>query len=95
MCYLRFAVVLTTVWCELMADPKLLVLNRRVISRDHKLIAIVVLFLGGFVGRALIDQIGAAGTLGVGTGIRVLISIWWLFVPGKEVGEKTSKPSRG
>ncbi|PCH45007.1 hypothetical protein WOLCODRAFT_27195 [Wolfiporia cocos MD-104 SS10] len=85
-------VVLTTVWCELMADPKLFKLNRYIISRDHKIIAIFVLFLGGFVGRALIDQIGAAGTLGVGTGIRVIIAMWWLFVPGKANAQKTKKP---
>ncbi|KAJ2968729.1 hypothetical protein NUW54_g13129 [Trametes sanguinea] len=80
-------VVLTTVWCELMADPKLLNFRQRVISRDHKLIAIFALFLGGFVGRAIIDAKGAAATLGVGTGMRVVIAIWWLFVPGK--GGKT------
>jgi len=85
-------VVLTTVWCELMADPKLFQFNRFVISRDHKVIAILCLFLGGFIGRALIDQIGAAGTLGVGTGIRFIIAIWWLFVPGKVNGKKTKKP---
>ncbi|OBZ77952.1 hypothetical protein A0H81_02078 [Grifola frondosa] len=62
-------IVLTTVWCELMADPKLFNFKQRIISRDHKLIAIFALFFGGFVGRALIDKIGAAGTLGVGTGL--------------------------
>jgi len=35
------------------------------------------------LGRALLDQIGSAGTLGVGTGLRFIVSIWWLFVPGK------------
>lgn len=78
-----YAVVLTTVWCELMADPKLFKLNRRVISRDHKIVGIAALFVGGFASRAILQKIGAAGTLGVGTGIRLLISIWWLFVPGK------------
>ncbi|KAM5534719.1 hypothetical protein V8D89_011583 [Ganoderma adspersum] len=77
-------VVLTTVWCELMADPKLFTFNKIVISRDHKVIAIVTLFLGGFVGRAIIDAAGAAAALGVGTGLRLLIAFWWLFVPGKQ-----------
>ncbi|THH23279.1 hypothetical protein EUX98_g7897 [Antrodiella citrinella] len=76
-------IVLTTVWCELMADPKLFQLRLGVISRNHKLIAIFSLFTGGFVGRALIDSIGSAGTLGVGTGMRLLIAFWWLFVPAK------------
>ena len=84
-------VVLTTVWCELMADPRLFQLNRWIISRDHKVIAIFSLFLGGFVGRALIDQIGAAGTLGVGCGIRTLIAIWWLFVPSKDAAAGNKK----
>ncbi|TBU37797.1 hypothetical protein BD309DRAFT_931787 [Dichomitus squalens] len=84
-------VVLTTVWCELMADPNLFQLNRFVITRDHKFIAIIALFLGGFVGRAIIDAAGAATTLGVGTGLRVLIAIWWIFVPGKQPkGSKNS-----
>ncbi|KAH9933868.1 uncharacterized protein B0H18DRAFT_1082947 [Fomitopsis serialis] len=85
-------VVLTTVWCELMADPKLFKFNR-IISRDHKVIAIFALFFGGFVGRALIDQIGAAGTLGVGCGIRTIIAVWWLFVPGKEGAQGNKKPA--
>ncbi|KAH9918728.1 uncharacterized protein BXZ73DRAFT_52769 [Epithele typhae] len=78
-------IVLTTVWCELMADPKLFDFRRKIISRDHKIIAILALFLGGFTGRAIIDVVGAASTLGVGTGMRTLIAIWWLFVPSKPV----------
>lgn len=77
-------VVLTTTWCELMADPKLFDIRRIVISRDHKILAIVSLFLGGFIGRVLIDIVGSAGTLGIGAGIRLLISIWWVFVPEKK-----------
>jgi len=76
-------IVLTTVWCELMADPKLFQLRHWVITRDHKIIAAFFLFLGGFVGRAILDQIGAAGALGVGTGFRLLIAFSWFFVPGK------------
>ena len=83
--------MLTTVWCELMADPKLFQFHRFIISRDHNCIAIIALFLGGFIGRAIIDAAGAAATLGVGTGLRTLIAIWWLFVPGKPPkGSKTS-----
>lgn len=77
--------MLTTVWCELMADPKLF---RRglVITRDHKFIAVFSLFLGGFVGRAVLDQVGSKGAFGVGCGIRVLIAFGWLFVPAKPKG---------
>ncbi|KAH9855690.1 hypothetical protein C2E23DRAFT_814463 [Lenzites betulinus] len=83
-------IVLTTVWCELMADPKLLNFRQRVITRDHKIIAIFSLFLGGFVGRAIIDAANAATALGVGTGIRLIIAVVWLFVPGKEAKKPIS-----
>ena len=76
-----------------MADPKLFSLKWGVISRDHKIVGIFALFVGGFAGRAILDQIGSAGALGVGTGIRVLIAVWWLFVPGKEGAAKSGKPS--
>lgn len=80
-------VVLTTVWCEFMADPNLF-RRKLVISRDHKVIAVFALFFGGFVGRAILDQVGSAGAFGVGTGIRVLIALGWLFVPAKVTGPK-------
>ena len=73
-------VVLTTIWCELAADPKLFE-RRRIRSRDHRLIAASCIFLGAFLGCALINQIGAAGALGVGTGIRFLIAVAWMMVP--------------
>ena len=80
-------VVLTTVWCEFMSDPNLF-RRRFVISRDHKFIAVFALFFGGFVGRAILDQVGSAGAFGVGTGIRVVIAIGWFFVPAKKAASK-------
>jgi hypothetical protein len=79
---LSILVVLTTIWCELFAEPRLFS-RRRVNVRDYKILGASCIFLGGFVGRALADSIGAAGALGVGTGIRVVIALGWLFVPSK------------
>lgn len=76
-------VVLTSVWCELVADPKLFNLRKPVVSRDHKTLAIFALFLGAFLGRAILAAIGSAGALGVATGIRLLLAFAWLFVPSK------------
>jgi len=76
-------VVLTTIWVELMSDPRLFKLHQKVVSRDHKTLAAFALFLGGFCSRALVGKIGAAGTLGVGVGFRILIALSWIFVPGK------------
>ncbi|KAI0305332.1 hypothetical protein B0F90DRAFT_1815561 [Multifurca ochricompacta] len=78
-------IVLTTVWCELMADPKLFV-THRLISRDHKIIAIASLFVGGFCSRAILQAIGSPASLGIGTGLRVVIALSWFFVPGKRTG---------
>lgn len=79
---ISITVVLTTVWVELMSDPLLFNLRHKVKTRDHKLIAASSLFIGGFLGRTLLAHIGASGALGVGAGIRFLIAVGWLFVPG-------------
>ncbi|KIK58181.1 hypothetical protein GYMLUDRAFT_246220 [Collybiopsis luxurians FD-317 M1] len=79
-------IVLTTIWVELFADPALF-RPKKVISRDHKLIAAGTLFIGGFASRAILDKIGPAGVLGVGTGIRFLICFSWLLVPGKKLAK--------
>jgi len=75
-------IVLTTVWCELMTDPKLFA-ARRVASRDRRIIAVSFLFVGGFCSRAILQSIGSPASLGIGTGLRVLIAFSWFFVPGK------------
>jgi len=82
-----FAVVLTTVWVELVGDPNLFRL-RHVPSRDHRILEILFFFMGAVLGRALLDQIGSAGTLGIGTAIRFLVALLWLAVPEKPVGEQ-------
>jgi hypothetical protein len=80
-------IVLTTVWVELMSDPRLFRLRQRVMTRDHRLIAAVSLFLGAFVVRAILAKLGTGGTLGVAVGVRVLITLSWLFVPGKKASK--------
>lgn len=76
--------MLTTVWVELMSDPRLFTIRQRVMTRDHRLIAAGALFLGAFTGRAILGQIGTAGTMGVAVGFRVLITLSWIFVPSKK-----------
>lgn len=76
-------IVLTTVWVELMTDTSLFNIRKKVLSRDHRLIAAGALFLGSFVGRAILAELGTAGTLGVAVGFRVFIALAWFFVPGK------------
>lgn len=66
-----------------MSDPRLFKLRQRVMTRDHRLIAAVSLFLGAFIGRSILGQVGTAATMGVAVGFRVLISLSWIFVPSK------------
>ncbi|KAF7291970.1 Aldedh domain-containing protein [Mycena indigotica] len=80
-------IVLTTVWVELVTDPRLFNLRQKVITRDHKLIAAVALFTGAFVARAILASAGAPTALGVGAGIRVLIALSWIVIPGKKLAK--------
>jgi nitrate reductase gamma subunit len=77
--------VLTTVWCELMADPNLFKFRKLVISRDHKIIAVTALILGAFLSRACLQATGSAVTLGVAAGLRAVIGLSFLWVRGKAV----------
>ncbi|KAI6142643.1 hypothetical protein BKA82DRAFT_740442 [Pisolithus tinctorius] len=77
-------IVLTVTWCELVTEPQLFHFRRPVQARNHKAMAILSLFIGAFMGRAILDKIGSAGTLAVGAGIRFLITLSWLFVPAKK-----------
>ena len=54
-------VVLTIVWCELMAEPQLFYL-RYVKTRDLKVVAVSTLFLGGLIGRVLLNILGSSTT---------------------------------
>ena len=79
--------VLTTVWVELVGDVDLFKL-RHVPSRDHRILEILFFFMGAVIGRALLDQIGSAGTLGIGTGIRFVVALMWLAIPEKPFEEQ-------
>jgi len=83
-------IVLTTVWCELMAEPKLFRASL-VRSRDLKVAAVSALFVGGFVGRALLDKLGDGTTFAIGAGFRVIVALMWFLVPGKPQLEKSEK----
>ncbi|KAG1753022.1 hypothetical protein EDB19DRAFT_1892963 [Suillus lakei] len=75
-----YHVSLTTTLCEFMADPKLLDV-RRVASREYRILTIVYIFFGTVVGHLLLDKNGFTKTLGIAAGIRLAISVWWLFAP--------------
>ena len=73
-----------------MADPHLFCL-RFVKSRDLKVVAVTSLFLGGFVGRALVGKTGSANTFFIGSGFRVMIAMLWLGVTGVKSSQTVEK----
>lgn len=81
------SVVLTSVWCELISEPRLFHLRRAVVERDHRLLTIFCMLLGGFSGRCVLDDVGPSITLGIAAGLRLVISGWWLLIPKKTEGE--------
>ncbi|KAJ6523769.1 hypothetical protein B0H19DRAFT_1201221 [Mycena capillaripes] len=83
---LNATLVLTTVWVELIADPQLFKVQK-VITRDHRLIVVVVTLGGAFISQAILTQVNAAGALCVGAGVRVLITFAWIVIPGKPVAQ--------
>jgi len=73
-------VVLTSLFCQLGTEPSLLqprAFTKMIPARDNKIVAILLLFIGGIIARALVGQIGAAGTLGIGAGLRVISALVW------------------
>lgn len=78
------AVVLTTVWVELASLPTLFS-PRFSKGREHRLVAVGGLFLGGLFGGALVRQIGGAGTFGVVAGVRVASALSWCVAPAKKL----------
>ncbi|EJU01174.1 hypothetical protein DACRYDRAFT_22933 [Dacryopinax primogenitus] len=84
-------VVLTTIWVQFVGDPKLFSPHAPIKPRDHKALAILMLFIGGLVGRALDGTIGAANTFAVGAAVRLLVTFSWWWVPAKEKKEGSVK----
>ncbi|KAJ7484400.1 hypothetical protein FB451DRAFT_1028032 [Mycena latifolia] len=80
------SVVLTALWVELVTDPQLFQVRRKIASRDYRVLALVALFAGAFGARLLVDKMGAAATLGFGAGIRLFVAAAWFFVRGKGEG---------
>ncbi|KAK7059711.1 Aldedh domain-containing protein [Favolaschia claudopus] len=76
-------VVLTSVWIDLMVDPKLFFFKKSK-GRDQKVLALLALFFGAFLARLLLGEMGAPAVLTVGAAVRLGIAGAWFFVKGKE-----------
>ena len=87
----RFLVVFTILWIEILTDPSLFNVRKKVTARDHKIIALISLFIGAFVGRAILAEVGPSVTLAIAVGFRCLIALSWFFVPAKKASRSEKK----
>ncbi|GAA5985998.1 hypothetical protein JCM11641_004896 [Rhodosporidiobolus odoratus] len=74
------AVVLTTIWVELINDPKLFCL-KLVKSRDHRALSVFFVFLGGMCSGGIVFASSSAVAFGVAAGLRIISMLSWLLVP--------------
>jgi len=78
--------VLTSLYCDLLSDPLLLVGLGRNKKRDRRVLAIVLLIAGGVVGGWLQrSAAGMSGALWIAAGIKGVVTVCWLFWRREEV----------
>ena len=85
--------VLTSVYCDLFSDPKLLAPLSKNPKRNRRLASVVLLVLGGVVGGWLQrSRAGMASALWIAGSIKFALAAAWMGWQGKkpEVDEKTS-----
>lgn len=79
--------VLTSVYCDFITDPKLLAGLGGNVKRNRRGAAIVLFLIGGICGGWLTrSEAGLAGALWISGGVKVGITIAWLFWRGVEGG---------
>ncbi|GAA5846644.1 hypothetical protein JCM3766R1_005795 [Sporobolomyces carnicolor] len=76
------SVVLTTVWVELLNSPKIFLLGRNKF-RDHRVIAVFAVFLGGMCSAGIVFASSSAVAFGVCSGLRIISMFSWLLVPSE------------
>lgn len=80
--------VLTSLYCDLLSDPFLLVGLGRNKKRDRRVLAIVILVAGGVVGGWLQrSSAGMSGALWIAAGIKGVVTVCWLFWRGESKGD--------
>lgn len=84
----------TAAWVDLMIDPHLFSGLRGNIGRNRRVVFIIALVVGGFVGAAVYRFAGSAETVLVSAVGKAVASLGWCFVPGVDEGE-TGKEEEG
>ncbi|TDZ19967.1 hypothetical protein C8034_v000159 [Colletotrichum sidae] len=86
--------VLTSVYCDLLSDPKLFAPLKENPKRNRRFLAVVLLILGGVIGGWLQrSSAGMPGALWISGAVKFLIAIGWMAWDRKEPEE--SKLEKG
>ncbi|KAI6350870.1 hypothetical protein MCOR25_010323 [Pyricularia grisea] len=81
--------VLTSVYCDLFSDPKILAPLGENVKRNRRAAAVVLFICGGIVGGHLQRSAGGmSAALWLGCGIKLVIGLAWLLWKGKEVSNE-------
>lgn len=81
--------VLTSVYCDLFSDPKIVAPFSRNVKRNRRVAAIATLLVGGICGGWLQrSPAGMTGVLWIAGSIKIVIACAWALWPGKEPTEK-------
>lgn len=77
--------VLTSLYCDLLSDPKLLAPFRANVKRNRRLVAIVLTVVGGIAGGWLQrSRAGMSSALWIAGAIKVAIALAWLWWSGND-----------
>ncbi len=78
--------VLTSVYCDLASDPKLLAPFKKNVKRNRRTAAVITFLLGGIAGGWLSrSKAGMASALWLGGSIKIAIAASWSVWKGKDV----------
>lgn len=80
--------VLTSVYCDLASDPKLLAPLGKNVKRNRRLAAVLTFLIGGIAGGWLVkSSAGMPGALWLGGAIKIAIALGWMSWKAKAVTE--------
>ncbi|KAK1573363.1 uncharacterized protein LY79DRAFT_525904 [Colletotrichum navitas] len=86
--------VLTSVYCDLLSDPKLFAPLKENPKRNRRVLAVILLILGGIIGGWLQrSQAGMPGALWISGSVKFIIAVAWMAWAGNEPAE--SKLEKG
>jgi hypothetical protein len=85
------SVVMTSLYCDLLSDPKLLSRPMGANVKRNRRVASVVLFIIGGIMSGWLQRtvVGMPGTLWITAGVKLVLAVTWMAWPGQSAGGKT------